>query len=403
MDKPLRYILAGGLSQFGSALSFLAFLTIAVKDDPVLGVSLLTGSFYFAVGLSGVFAGIVQKIVSPVLAIRTIELLRASILLIFCFSTDFKMWVVVAVALILYFLEGVFHPFRYHVFRSQMNDEIARMSFFSRLQSIEGSLSIVAPIAAGLLITFVPINLVFLIDAASFGFSFIVWASFRADREISIQNLSWLAGYREIFVRASLRYMTLARMLGNVMFVFWSLALPLWLLHGLSDESDFGSFQGSYLGLTAVGLMLINLVRPPRLQPEANFLDRALFFGVAGSLVLFAVPNSSELSWVVLGFAALLTGAANGALRTGGILVGQRITPSGVLHLVIAAGDSLVRLVTACIAFGFGYFFEAQSLNSATRLGAIASLIFVTLAVCLYRKSRFIDEEARLKSVEITR
>lgn len=379
---PRKFIIAGGLSQFGSALSLIAFLSLVVEKDPVLGVTLLTSAYYAAIGLSGFIVGWVQKFIPPLTAIRSIEIFRACVLLSFAVFPAPPLYLTITAALLLYFVEGIYHPYRYHVFRSQLESASERGRFFTNLQSVEGTMSIIGPVTAGIFVSMLKLQSVFLIDAATYLLSFIVWARYSPKVALASEPLDWHAGYTSLFRSRALRQMIVARICGNITFIVWTLALPLWIVHFFPEA--FGNFQGMFLGITACGLLAANLEARAKSRAHLRHLKNALIGILGGGIALFFVGlNYTPL--IALGIAALAFGFANGGLRTGGILIGQNITPSRILHMVISAGDSIVRLSSAILAFSLGTAFEFLGRSTGTLSAAAIAVIFGILSIVLYR------------------
>ena len=196
-------------------------------------------------------------------------------------------------------------------------------------------------------------------------------------------------GYKTIFANRNLIFMNIARLIGNYVFVYWKLMLPVLLL--TIDNKEFSFNQGLAISFMAMGLFLTNYVptaisnlverfNTDPLSHEKFLLKAALIpVVVCIPLLILAYKVNSNLSLVLIFITAILFGVSNAGFRTGGILIGMRITPRNELPFVISAADSVIRpfasLMTYLVALLLGNSMSPISFYILTCIVPIAGLI----------------------------
>lgn len=363
-DK-LRFILVGSTSSFGSVLTALCFANLAV-NTPSAGSQIaiaIVVSHYFATALGGLASGFVARYLNSIDTIKAVERIRtalaAFLVTIGLLSLDSHPVSLLSLSFFLSLLEGVFHANRYAIIRNEIIDTHDRNIFIARVQSVDSSLAILGPAAAGVLVVILPASAIYGFDLITFAVSmcFFTTTPFAISRcKAPLATVSTLHGYQTILRTPGLLRMNFARVLNNVAYACWNTALPVIIVKTWGQE-HYGFYSGVTQSLVGGSLFATNLVLP-RLGLNRNIEARFLWVGFVGSLLisfLFLIVFSSINSLVIMGVFAVFLGLSTGGYRTAGIMIGQRITPPDSLHLVISAGDSVVRLATAGISAVVGF------------------------------------------------
>lgn len=151
--------------------------------------------------------------------------------------------------------------------------------------------------------------------------------------------------------------------------------LPILCLR-LGGNENFSRFNGILTSIVAVSVFCVNMFLPSFFSnedSEKNFI-RLGFISSLLSLLLISICwlNTSLASFCLT---ALCIGLSTAGYRSSGIMIGQRITPPDKMHLVISAGDGVVRLASVPLASVTGYLM----VYSSEMRNVFYSLIFVVL------------------------
>jgi hypothetical protein len=392
-----KYMLAASaVSAFGSSLTQLCFIVLASQADSVQGVTWVIIASYTGLTLAGPLNGLLAKYLEPLNLLRACEALSIAILWFVILSKPESITILASLIFCLSLAEGVFHPNRYGYINSAIADLKEKNNFLSKLQSVDNSLSILGPVTGGLILYFTSVQICFTIDTISFALSLLYWIKQGESQQSQSKHRHTrvLDGYFVIIGSRPLLLMNIARILGNYVFIVWSIALP-WILLKMAGATRFAVYQGLCLGVMAFGLFLTNILTA-RIQPKNNESDReswllwtALVSGTIGiSLLLMQILNG--IHWPIVIIAALFFGASNAGFRTGGILIGMRITPKDKLPLTISAADSIVRPVSALMAFLVGALIEVAGVNATTVLAymIVCGTLLLGSSVFLYMGAR---------------
>ena len=91
---------------------------------------------------------------------------------------------------------------------------------------------------------------------------------------------------------------------------------------------------------------------------------------------------SSMTSLFFISLIALLLGVSVACFRTGGIILGQKITPAESLHLVVSSSDSIARFWTGVLTIVYGWMIGA---NLDNRDIIISCTVAIVAAFCAQR------------------
>lgn len=256
-------------------------------------------------------------------------------------------------------MAGIFHSNRFQYINLYFPDTKEKNLFISKLQSVDTTASILGPVVAGLVITFLPMNISFLIDSFIYLVTAIFWM---VQKRVVIPNqkeMKLLEGYHVIGKMKSLRDMILARIIGGIPMVVWSALLPLLLIKYL-DKNLFSSSQGMALTVMSLGVFLTNIFLPKIKHGsmetiEKNYLSLSVLPLTIGFFIIGLGNHLEFIDLVSLCIVSLFLGISVACFRTGGIILGQKITSVRSLHLVIGSSDSIVRLMTGLLTVIYGF------------------------------------------------
>ncbi len=389
------FLASSAINQFGFSITYLCLLTLSIKSNPVIGVVWIFSAQYFAIAVSGTLMGLISHFISPVSIIRLSEVIRLFLISFLVFKNKVSLELLVSASFIIQLFEGFYNPCRFHFINNVFKEESEKNSFIAQLQSADNSAMLIGPAVAGILISILGVKIGFLIDAITYLINSLFWISIKNKSSIVKNRTHPWKGYQLLFSNISLLKMNIGKLFGNVLFVVWSIFLPI-IIQSNYLKSSFPKIQGIAMGIMALGLLLTNLIISKLIffkrkqSIDILFLNSSIWSTIIaisflGYLVIFKIQSYAI---IILFTAAFFFGISNAGLRTAGILIGQKITPKEYLHLVIAASDSLVRLITAGVSLIIGFLFNYYNLPLVYCFALITSLIFSFAAVSFYKKAR---------------
>jgi MFS family permease len=352
------FLAISGANQFGSALTSLSFMVVAVNQFGSAGVVGMLIAYYFGISLGGLVVAYAARFGAATRVVAMVEGLRAIIMLLIAIENPSNMLGIIGAYFAISLLESIYHANRYHYINSVFSNDDEKNKFISTLQAIDSSTSVIGPMIAGALIAASSARVGFFIDAATFMISFMLWIKIAQKHPCATSNkLSLLDGYKIIWQTKPLLFINVARALGNSAFVFWNIFLPIAIIKYMQGDS-FSLIQGAATGAFAFGIVIVNIITPSvankiKCKTEDGFL-RVAAIGCIVSIAILTYIYFHEASIPVLVGVAFTLGAAVAGFRTSIIIIGQRVTPKELLHLAIASGDSVVRLFTAFSALVIG-------------------------------------------------
>lgn len=352
------FLAISGSNQFGSALTSLSFMVVAVKQFGSAGVVGMLIAYYFGISLGGLVVAYIARFGAATRVVAMVEGLRAIILLLIAIENPSNMLGIVGAYFVISLLESIYHANRYHYINSAFSNDDEKSKFISTLQAIDSSASVIGPMIAGVLIAATSTRVAFSIDAATFIISCMLWIKIAQKNPCVTNNkLSLLDGYKVIWQTKSLLFINVARALGNSAFVFWNIFLPIAIIK-FTQGDNFSLIQGVATGAFAFGIVVVNIIIPSvankaKCKIEDGFLKVAAI-GCLLSIAILTYIYFHEVSTPALVGVAFTLGGAVAGFRTSIIIIGQRVTPKELLHLAIASGDSVVRLFTAFSALFIG-------------------------------------------------
>ncbi len=383
------FLACSGISVLGSSITYICMIVFCAKLNSIMGITWLVISSQLGITFSGIANGFLsRKITNPTL-LKNTELIRSLLILIIIIANIESLSLLCAIMFSLSILEGIYHPNRYRFINLSFQSLKEKNIFISKLQSIDSSLAIIGPIIGGIMITILPLRLCLIIDFLSFLISFMYWNyEYKSKHNLfdNKENYSIIEGYLVIKNNKSLITMNIARILGNCTFIVWTLLLPIILIK-IYSEHELGLYQGIILGIMSLGLFSSNFFAPKNNKNseaylETYFLRIALTFGLCAILVLGYGINIAN-SIIVIGLSSFFYGISNAGYRTGGILIGTRITPQSRLHLVISAADSIIRPVSAIMTLIIGVIITYSN-ASVFIINMLLSLSIISIVLSIY-------------------
>lgn len=396
--KQLNFFLVSGMSLLGSVLTTLCISNIAAQTGGEFAAVSIVIAFYVAIGLGGVLSGTIGNLMNTVNTLLAIEIFRIFILVICLLSKTGSIAFWITIAFLFNVSEGVFHANKYSLIRKSLPDQIERNNFISKLQGIDSFVTIAAPVAAGIIVAFVSPHHIFAFDLVTYFLSFLFFLKYFSDlRNEAVQESTVMEGYSLIFKRIDLLKMNLARICNNTLYTVWNALLPVLCLR-LGGTENFSRFNGILTSIVAVSVFCVNMSLP-RFFADENSEKKFIQLGFVTSLMSLVLISVSWLTTSLAAFCltALCMGLSTAGYRTSGIMIGQRITPPEKMHLVISAGDGVVRLASVPLASATGFLIVRSSELSAV----FYSLIFILFVAVVAGRSFF--QQASASNVELPR
>ncbi len=286
--------------------------------------------------------------------------------------------------------EGIYHPSRYQFINHSITNRDKKNAFLLNLQSIDSIMMIIGPAIAGFLISMFNPQICFILDGVTYGLSFIFWLLFIDVNAIRYHKFTdILLGYKLLFSNKNLVKINLGRLLSNSMAILWGITLPIMIVNNF-EEVLFAKIQGICLCFTALGLILTNFYLS-RLAIHKKYgvleiiLLRTAFFSICTGLLLLYYMISVNINFILLWVTALMFGIITASLRSASIIIGQNVTPQDYLHLIMASGDSIVRLGSALLALLTGTILAKYNNAHIYNVGIIISFVSCILALIFYK------------------
>ena len=384
-----KYFLCfSGLSIFGNSLSVLCFLTLMAKTRDPMMVTLLISSTLLANTLSGLAAGFLFRHFKVKNMLYIFDFIRFLLLILCSVSYEASLYLIIVFNFILNAIEGAFHANRLQYINLYFKDIKIKNVFISHLQSIDTAGGIIGPVIAGLVIAFLPMSVCFLIDSFTYLISTIFWICQKQVDTHTKDKMRPLEGFYVVKNHPSLQKMIFARFICNIPTVIWTVLSPLILITVLGSDL-FSYNQGVVLALMSVGVLMTNIGLPKIKKEqteniEKNYFNLSYLPSFIGFLILGAGAVLGELNLIVMSLTSFCFGITVACFRSGGIILGQKITPQKTLHFVISFSDSIVRFVTALLLLFYGKMIGDSFNNTDILLSSAAAVIAVFLARKLY-------------------
>ena len=159
---------------------------------------------------------------------------------------------------------------------------------------------------------------------------------------------------------ANLRYLTIGRLLNNLAYVSWAVALPL-VVASIADD-DVGLFANNQglanamlsIGSIALGILGSFFLKGRSSIPTMVFLSSIMGFLSVGMLLMgYHKP-------ILICLSGFMLGAGQYCFRLTGMILGQANTPKYLLGSVIIAGDTIVRFWSFIISFIVIFLFQKE-------------------------------------------
>lgn len=372
-----------------ASLYHLAFLTILTDKKFHNGIPLYFTVIYLAAATGGAFMALALRRYETKTALLMAEAMKIITLALLATSKSatLSLPVILSSAFIFQVTDIFVHTNKYRLINSLYNNDVGLKNFkITRLQIVETMSGIISPLIASAALWTFSLSVGFLLPILISLGHLVLWFSVDNGVFITKKDTSFAAGYAVLFSDKRLTNMLLARMAGNIPFIFWNLILPMTIQRHFS-KSAFAGVQAMSLSLMALGLFAVNYF-VPRLHANHHVLEKPFLkispFPMLIGLASLALYYFELLKHPILFLIAFLFGISNGALRTGGILLGQKITPPEILHLVMAAGDGIVRIISAIMALGLGLVLANQESHYGFLFGLAAGALAIILSCQLY-------------------
>ena len=269
------FLFSSGLSVFGSSLSSLCFITLVAKTEEPLLVTCLVGASFFAQSLSGALTGYLSRYFEVRKLLYNLDIVRIVLLLSFIYFYQESAYLAIGLNFFLSAIDGVFHANRLQYINLYFSDQKEKSLFISHLQGVDTTASMLGPVLAGLLIISLPMKICFLIDAFSYILTSLFWVLQKNVTSKSFGKFRILEGYYTIIENKSLKNMLLARMIGAIPMIIWSVLLPLILVNNLGKDL-FSRNQGVVLSIMSLGVFATNFLLPKIKASKMKMIEKKL-------------------------------------------------------------------------------------------------------------------------------
>ena len=379
--NPRLFFVVSAFNQFGGSLTSVILLTLATINYGAQGAVLIWIAFYVAVSMGGMLAHILGRHLTGLLAIFVSEIARAILLLPIVVFPDCPLLLLCATQFAIWLLESVYHPNRYSFINQMFPEQKQKAEFLAHLQTFDSIAGVIGPVFAGLLILSVSYRVGLLLDIATYVVSAVYWRRMSYERNLRhLPRSNLMAGFRALLDNSQVRNVNVARILSNALFVFWGVFLPTAVVHGIGVKYSslaYGVSAGAMAaGIAIGGYGISRYIRNSHmgsLRVVIWLAALAVFF--AGLAMLPAVYERA-VGFAGIAMIASLLGVAIASARTVIVVAGQQVTPAPILHLVMAAGDSVVRILSAALAMMLGVLVNANS-------GGGLALLYILALACL--------------------
>lgn len=339
-------------------LGLIAYATLA------FGAAGATGTVFgslLAVAVAGPLSGLLSF--HPRTLVLFTEGCKAGMLPIAVAAGVSDLTALASVAFLWHLAEGVGAAQRWHCLFSLFPRTEGRPAFLDRLQHGEAAVSVMVPLASGLVFAYGGgLHAIAVLSALLALLATALWRRLPANRitYLPARRDPW-AGYRILSRTRGLILMNMARIVSGLAIPVWAIYLPLLLQHQFGAR--FPIAQGAISALSAAA-MLTSGMALRRLAPALHDhpeLSRRLALGALacmgsgfGLAAVFPGLVMPALLLIALAFGVFLPN-----IRSALITLGQRITPAESVGVVVAAGDSISRLAAAALSMLFGVLLNA--------------------------------------------
>ncbi|MEG9883908.1 MAG: MFS transporter [Hyphomicrobiales bacterium] len=288
-------------------------------------------------------------------AIFVSEVVRAFALIPIVIFTSSPLFLLCVTQFVISLLETVYHPNRYSFINQTFTEGKRKAGFIARLQTFDSIAGTVGPVLSGLMILAFAFQIRVILDIVTYVASAVYWYRRSRDQPATSRSETGLAaGYKALRNNRAVLNVNIARTLGSA------------LAYGLAAGSMAAGIAAGGYGLSAY----IRRSQSESLKPVIRLAALAVL--TTGFATLPAIRHGGvELIGIMI--AASLLGIVAAAARTACIMVGQQVTPASILHLVMAAGDSIMRIVSAAFALAMGLLVSLYGDSAPALFGILAA------------------------------
>lgn len=379
--KPRPFFVVSALNQLGGSLTSVVLLTLATINYGAQGAVFIWIAFYVAVSMGGALVPILDRYWTGLLAIFVSEIARATLLLPIVAFPDSPLLLLCATQFAISLFESVYHPNRYSFINQVFPEQKQKAEFLAHLQTFDSIAGVIGPVCAGLLILSVSFQVGLLLDIATYVVSAVYWRRMSYGRNLRSQlSPNLMAGFRALVDNSQVRNVNVARILGNGLFVFWGVFLPSAVVRGIGVEQSplaYGVSAGAMAaGIAIGGYGISRYIRNSRMVSLRVVIWLAALAVFSAGMAMLPAVYGRAVGFAGIVMIASLLGMAIAGSRTACVVVGQQVTPAPILHLVMAAGDSVVRILSAALAMILGLLVNANS-------GGGMVLLYILVLACL--------------------
>ncbi len=327
--------------------------SLFIEDTDGTASSCIQLIMYIGVATVGIFGGVLlQRLSAPRIGFIG-PIASAGIVLILACFTHVPINVGLFAAFLIFVLGGIDHPNNLR-FLNMVLKEDEKITFFSKLEAFSYLLTVTTPLIAAWLISHYGSRTCFVVDAVTYIVSALPWLlirQFKMPDDKLGQEKSWFAGFRELWCNTNLRALTLGRLLNNLAYVTWAVALPLTVAKMANyNVGLFASTQGWANAMLSTGSIIAGVAGSFFFKGRSAISKMVFLSSFMGFFAVIMLSAGSRAS-ILIGVSGLILGVGQYCFRLSGMLLGQANTPRHLLGSVIIAGDTIVRFWSFMVSF----------------------------------------------------
>ncbi len=360
------------LETLGAGISGLALVAAAINISEVSGATVVVASSLAGVALGGALVGAAASRLSPHIALLIGEAMRACcVLCLFTMDAGLPLLGVLAAGIALASAFTIANRWDI-LFKSP---EYSETNIY-HIQQVEVIAGILSPLAAGYMTGSFGTRYAYLSSFTFLIAGFLAWIIFcwRMSSFAKPTSNHW-SGYACIINSKPLSFLIILRILTGSSLVIWSIYLPS-ALHAVYGDG-FASVQGELAALSAIAVACSGFLFKSD-KAKKGLIQRFVLLA-SGSMLMYglsmAIFASDSQSIYLLCLAAIAFGFYVTSIRTSIVHIGKVITPPESISAVIAAGDSMVRVVNFLVSICFGL------LLSVLKSGMSLAALFVSMTL----------------------
>ena len=387
MHKNLNFIGLVPISVISVCASTIA--QIVVFKQIISSFGPIGGGYYIVLGLTaGIIGGAINNFYIKITKQRTlvwaIDALRIATIAIVAVIGDST--IILFGYLLLLISDAVYNAQRIAVISGRSGDETSRSVLITWLQTAETSATILAPVAAAVLVLNINMINMLIIDAITFSISMIYWFYIEMICRIRVEQKprTFIGGYKFIIQNKKLASLTAFRTAAASITIVWSIIVPMKAIQAFGANT-YTTLQALSTCLTAATMIVMARYATKIYRKNMNFLYKLCQFCVTAISGIMIYGNSNGFTINAIMSGALIIGVTLTAFRLLITIIGQKITAPTDMSVAIFYGDSISRISLVMISLATtyilseAYFFSIELILCAFTLSMCGTIFLIKL------------------------